>query len=204
MIPQRITAIGTSSFFGVGDPIHGGFIGRFKSWHQRNSEDNEVYNLGVSKEKVGETTTELLQRIITEAKVRDSQLIMLTSGINDIRRIGGKENPPVTSKEEFEENIKKMIAKTKTLADVIFISPIPIKEKKNSNNDYLLPEDLQEYTQIVEKVCKEEHIPYLNIHDEWLQEDWQSFLTPDGVHPNEQGHEKIFESLKKFLQELYK
>jgi lysophospholipase L1-like esterase len=204
MVPQRVVAIGTSAFFGVGDPLYGGFIGRFKSWHQGKNIHNEVYNLGISREKAGETTTELLHRIVAEAKERGPQLILLTSGINDVRRIGGKENPPTTPKEQFEKNIKEMIAKAQPLADVIFISPIPIKEKRNSNNDYWLSEDLQEYTKIVEKVCNEEHIPYLNIHDEWLQEDWQSLLTPDGVHPNEQGHEKIFQRLKGFLEEIYR
>lgn len=62
MIPQRIVAIGTSAFFGVGDPSNGGFIGRFKTWHQQKDIHNEAYSLGVSRKKVGETTTELLQK----------------------------------------------------------------------------------------------------------------------------------------------
>lgn len=204
MIPKRVVAIGTSAFFGVGDPVNGGFIGRLKSWHQEKSEDNEVYNLGVSRKKVGETTTELLQRIVVEAKVRDPQLILLTSGINDIRRIGGKENPPVTSKETFEDNIKEMISLAQPLGNIIFISPIPIKEKQTNENDFFLPEDLRIYTRIVERVCNEEKIPYLNIYDEWLYEEYESLLTSDGVHPNKKGHEKIFERLKEFLEELYK
>ncbi|HXS15525.1 MAG TPA: GDSL-type esterase/lipase family protein [Candidatus Saccharimonadales bacterium] len=203
MIPQRIVAIGTSAFFGLGDPLHGGFIGRLKQWHERKGSDNELYNLGVSKDSIGETTSELLERLPSEAKVREPHLILLTSGINDIRRHGNRENPSITSKEKFRSNLISMIHEAKILADVVVVSPIPILEKHDSADNYLLPEDLKVYMQVVKDVCEEEHIPYLDVYNEWLTEDHSQFLTPDGVHPNEQGHEKIFESLKELLEKLY-
>lgn len=204
MIPKRIVAIGTSSFFGLGDPLHGGYIGRLKVWHETKDKDNTVFNLGISGDAVGETTTQLLQRLEPEAKVREPNLILLTSGINDIRRHGSRENPSVTPKEDFRNNIITMIHKAKSLADVAVISAIPILEKHDSADNYLLPKDLEEYTQIAKEVCQQENVPYLDVYNEFAKEDYKGLLTPDGVHPNEKGHEKIFEKLEEFLEELYK
>lgn len=203
MIPQRIVAIGTSSFFGLGDPQHGGYIGRLKVWHESKNNNNVIFNLGISGNTLGETTTQLLQRLVPETKVREPNLILLTSGINDIRRHSSRQNPPITLKEEFRNNIVNMIRQARSLADVIVISTFPIKEKHDSADNYLLPSDLEKYTQIVKTVCQQEKVPYLDIYNEWAKEDYSQFLIEDGVHANEKGHENIFLKLKEFLEKNY-
>lgn len=205
MIPRRIVAIGTSAFFGVGDPLHGGFIGRLKQWHESKGDDNEFYNLGLSREKIGETTNEILERLVPESKVREPQLILLTSGINDIRRHGNPTAPSLTSLEQFETNIHDMIVKTKSVAkDCIFIGTSPIKDKHDRSDNYLLSEDAKTYALVVKKVCEEENVPYFDLYPLFPEETYEQFVTPDGVHPNEKAHEIIFEKLKEFLLKLYK
>ncbi len=163
-----------------------------------------MYNLGVSRESAGESTTELLKRIIVEAKVREPNLILLTSGINDIRRIGGKDNPPRTSRDEFEKNIHDMIAQTRSVVqEILFISPCQITDKESSKGDFFLNTDLKAYSDITKRVCEEEKVPYLDIFQEWENKDYTSLLCPDGVHPNSKGYEAVFENLKTFLLSLY-
>ena len=204
MIPKRIVAIGTSAFFGDGDFLHGGYIGRLKVWHESNNPDNYVFNLGITLDKIGETTESLLKRIVPEASIREPNLILLTSGINDIRRPESKENPSAVSPEQFEKNIHEMIAKAQfVVKDVMLVSVFPIKEKHDRSNNYLLPEDLTVYAVIVKKVCEEENIPYMDLYNEWLGKNYEQFLSLDGVHINTKGHEMIFEKLKEFLEKMY-
>lgn len=203
MIPQRIVAIGASYCFGLGDSTHGGFIGRLKIWHENKDKDNNVYNLGISGKAVGQTTVQILKRLQPEVSIREPDLILLVSGVNDVRRHASRENPCVTSREDFRKNIVEMIHQAKILAEVVVISPIPIREKHDSADNYLLPKDVEEYAQIIQEVCIDEKVAYLDMYHELAQQEYTQLLTSDGVHPNEKGHEKIFEKLKELLEKIY-
>ncbi|HYK08191.1 MAG TPA: GDSL-type esterase/lipase family protein [Candidatus Eisenbacteria bacterium] len=200
MIPHRIVAVGTSAFFGYGDLGNGGYIERLKRWHEAQDSKNAVFNLGISGATVGETTTQLLERLIPEASRRMPDLLLLTTGINDVRRPKGKESPPVTSPEQFKKNVHEMIRLSRQLTqNIVFISTIPIKEKHDSLDNYLLPEDVKKYASITKNVCEEENIPYLDVYNDWLSQDFERFLFRDGVHSNQEGYQEIFLKLKEFL-----
>jgi lysophospholipase L1-like esterase len=204
MIPRRIVAIGTSAFFGYGDPHNGGYIGRLKVWQESLEFENNIYNLGISGASVGETTDSLLKRLIPEALVREPDLILLTSGINDIRRYQTKESPCTVSLQQFEKNIYEIIARARTVAkDVIFISVYPLLEKHDSNDNWFLPDDNKKYAEAVKNICEKEKIGYIDVYKEWEQIGYNDLLGSDGVHANEKGHEKIYEQVKKFLLKRY-
>ena len=204
MIPKRIVAIGTSAFFGYGDPQHGGYLGRLKIWHEGLDLENCFFNLGISGALVGETTESLLKRLVLEAKVREPDLILLTSGINDIRRFESKGNLPATSPEQFAINIHEMIKKARNLVgNVIFVSTYPLQEKHDSTGNWFLKNDNKKYAEIVKQTCKEENIPYVDVFSEWEKVGYGDLLGPDGVHANPKGHEQIYEYLKKFLIQQY-
>ena len=206
MLPQRIVAIGSSSLFGLVDPQGGGYIGRLKTWHENQNINNKVYNLGIS----GDTTTGMLKRFPPEVSIRKPNLILITSGLNDTRKIGGKSKPPTTPVEQFKKNIETLIKKGKTLTDVVFISVFPIDDKKTSpllywnHDDYFYcMTDAIKYAKIVNSICETERVPYLDIFNEWLHQDYKQWLFEDGLHANAVGHEKIYKSLKSFLLNLY-
>lgn len=206
MIPKRIVAIGTSAFFGYGDATgKGGYIGRLKQWHESQDKDNAMFNLGISGATVGETTESLLKRLVSEATVREPDIILLTSGINDIRRFGSKEASSATSPDQFKTNIQEMITKSRSVArEVIFISTYPLKEKHDSSDNWFLPEDNKAYADIVKRVCEENKVPYIDVFAGWEKDGYDDLLGPDGVHANEKGYEDIFVTLQSFLLERYK
>ncbi len=205
MLPKRIVAIGASDFFGIGDPEEGGFIGRFKTWHETQNKDHVVYNLGIR----GETTTQMLKRLTSESVPRKPDLLILTAGSNDIRRIGSKNAPVKTPINKFRENIREMIHQGTKMADVIFISTHPFDESKTAPflywnpKNYYLRADIIHYEREVKSICKEEQIPYLDIFNQWIDRDYSLFLHEDGQHANAMGHIMIAEELKKFLKNLY-
>lgn len=206
MLPNIIVAIGASDFFGMGDPEGGGFIGRFKSWHEMKNDRHFVYNLGIR----GETTSKILKRLIPEAIPRKPELLILTAGSNDVRRIGSRNTPTITPIDIFKKNILTMIKQGKTLADVVFIGTHPFDEIKTTplsywnKNNYYLMDDIITYEKEVKKICNQERVPFLDIFDKWIKKNYRAFLHEDGQHANSKGHKLIFAYLKDFLQTIYR
>lgn len=56
---------------------------------------------------------------------------------------------------------------------------------------------VEEYNQYIAEICEAETIPYLNFYKD-LEKDLPSLLV-DGIHPNDKGHEILFEYIKKFM-----
>ena len=204
MIPQRIVAFGGSNLFGLIDPKGGGFIGRLKTYHEGQDVHNMVFNLGIS----GETTTDILKRLLPEAAIRKPDLIIIAIGLNDTKRIGGKTGEITTPKEQFEDNIKMLIKQAQSLSRVILLSHFPPVEEKTApltywnKSYYYLKNDAIKYMQIVKEICDKEKIPYLDIFNKWIKKDYSHLLFIDGIHANEKGHSVIFEDLKAFLKQL--
>lgn len=206
MLPSKIVVLGSSSLAGVGDPENGGFMGLLKKWHEWNNFKNILYNLGIS----GDTTSGMSKRLTLEASLRKPGLIIIASGLNDTIRTGSRTTPNVTSLDQFDENIKSLISQAKAMCDVVFVSVFPIDDKKTAplaywEKDYFyLLNDAIEYTKHVKDICEAENIPYCDIFNSWLQQDYKKWLHEDGLHPNKEGHKVIYEELKSFLENIYK
>lgn len=205
MVPNKIATFGGSSVAGVGDPEDSGFIGRLKKWHESQNFNNLLYNLGIS----GDTTTGMVQRLQSEASIRDPQLVIITTGLNDIYRKGNSKAPTKISPNDFQKNIKMLIKQGKSLSNVIFLSAYPIDESKTapltywSKNIYYFMNDAIEYQRYVKDICTAAKIPYCDIFNEWLKTDYKQWLSEDGLHANPEGHRRIYETLKAFLENLY-
>jgi len=206
MTLRRIVAIGASDFCGIGDAAgQGGFIGRLKQWHEQQSDKNLLYNLGVR----GETTTQMLRRLVVESMPRKPDLLILTTGSNDIRRTSSKTSPVKTPDELFAANVTAMIKQGKALGDVVFIGTHPFDESRtapfaywNDQNFYLLGDQTRREA-VVAELCKQERVPYFDLFQNWLNQDYFQWLHTDGQHANTEGHELIFRQLKDFLKSLY-
>lgn len=204
MLPKRIVAFGSSSLYGRVDPEGGGYIGRLRRWHESEDIHNAVFNLGIS----GDTTTGILKRLVSEASVRRPNLILITTGLNDTRRVGSKNASITTPVKQFKKNVEELITQARSLAKVIFISVYPIDDRRTTpligTDYYYLLKDAKEYAKITKRICKSGRIPYLDIFNEWLKIDYLPYLYEDGLHANARGHQEIFHRLKNFLGELYK
>jgi lysophospholipase L1-like esterase len=205
MIPRKIVAIGASDFFGMGDGGNGGYIGRFKQWREQQSDKNFVHNLSVR----GETTAQIIRRLTAESLPRKPQLLLLTAGSNDIRRVGSKTSPTKTSDEDFKDTVLSMIKQGRALGDVVFIGTHPFDESRttpfsywNKQNFYLL-DDQKRREEMVAQLCQQERVPFLDLFHAWLDQDYFQWLHEDGQHANSQGHDILFNRLKEFLEVLY-
>jgi lysophospholipase L1-like esterase len=190
-----ICIFGDSITWGANDNEGGGWVTRLRN--DLAERDISVYNCGIS----GDNTDDLLQRFGVEAKAREPEVIVFAIGINDSQYTGGRENTRV-SKEKFVSNLQELTTQAKkftnkilfvglTHVDELKVMPIPWSdENKNYDNTNV---DL--YNSLVEQVCKEHGLPFLNILSLVAAEEMD-----DGLHPNAEGHRKMYKAIKGFIE----
>ncbi len=203
MLPERIAAIGASTCHGNVDPEHGGFVGRLRQWHEAQKPTNSVFNLGVP----GDTTTGILNRMNAEMKPRAPQLILVQHGINDIRREGSAEAPNAESREDFQNNLRRIIIRAQSYADVVFVGVHPINQAVTNPvywaPHYFLSEDVRLYAQTAAEVCADMDVGYIDIFSAWSASTYDHFLDKNGIHANAAGHEMIYSLVLQHLQQRY-
>ena len=192
---KRLSIFGDSITWGKADTEYGGWVNRLRNYFETASEyDVEVYNVGVS----GDTTEDLVKRFTPdcEARNRKPQIILFAIGINDSSLINTPDNPKV-SVEQFQSNLRRLFSEAKTFSNTIaFIglttvdeSKMPRKEVKYWSND-----SIRKYNKVLQHFCHETDIPFLDMLSVLDIKD-----LFDGLHPDANGHEKMFQKIKEFL-----
>ncbi|MBI4134940.1 MAG: hypothetical protein HY471_02450 [Candidatus Sungbacteria bacterium] len=189
---------GTSTTWGAWDR-KGGWVERLRAHYFK---DHFIYNLGVS----GDTTCGIVKRFEQEATARLEDfeygeiIIAFSIGGNDASWLINEKKSQV-SEEEFGSNIEYLYEKARVIAhQVYFLSSAPVDESKTSPLPWAphLAErnDLKEkYAGIVKDFCVEKNIPFIDVFSSWKDQNYSVWLD-DGLHPNAEGHQKIFELVK--------
>lgn len=162
-----------------------------------------LYNLAVP----GNTTEDLLKRFNFEVKQRFSEdeevIIIFAIGINDSQFLRSQNDNRISLK-ELSGNVEKLIASAKGFSSkIVFLGltpvdelktiPIPWNKDKSYKNEYI-----KRYDSVIKNICKREGVYFVDISSKISVGDFKNLLE-DGLHPNLEGHRKIFEILKDFL-----
>ena len=205
----RILIFGNSITYGAWDK-KGGWVQKLRKFLDRKNliDSNSyylVYNLGI----FGNNTNDLIERFEFETKQRlkenDETIIIFAIGINDSQFVHS-ENKNRTPLEKFKANIQKLIKLAQKFSSkIIFVGLTPVDEAKttpipwNTDKSYR-NEYIQQYNQTIKEVCREKKIYFIEIFEKLKNADCQKLLE-DGLHPNSDGHQRIFEIVKEFLIE---
>lgn len=202
MLNITILVFGDSIVWGAADSEGGGWVTRLFIELGKDFEI-DVYNLGVS----GDKTPNVLKRFESETKERieetEDVIFVFAIGINDSYFIHSK-NAFMTPPEEFKENIQKLIEKTQRISPkIIFIGLTPVDEPKTTpipwdTDKSYKNENIKKYNEIIKSICKEKGVHFIEIFENWIDLDYKELLE-DGLHPNPEGHKKIFETVKNYL-----
>jgi len=187
---NRIGVWGDSITWGANDLEMGGWVARLRSFIDNEHElEPGVYNVGVSGDKVGN----VLRRFGMEFEARQSETVILAIGINDSPHDTHPEGTPL---DEFERQLGELIQKAKAGATkpVIFVGLTSVDDEHPKNSGYKNSE-IKKYDEIVKKVTSGSKVTYLDVFDLITKDD----LKMDGLHPEAQGHEKIFQAVKAAL-----
>ncbi|MBL7155245.1 MAG: hypothetical protein ISS88_01945 [Candidatus Portnoybacteria bacterium] len=193
----KICIFGDSIAWGVDDKEKGGWPARLRKYFETNGFNVKITNLGVC----GDNTDDLLKRFKTEAAAREPNVIIFAIGTNDSQYVDTKNNPRI-SLEKFQKNLNELFSQAKgftpkiifvglTKVDEIKTTPIPWNKRK-----YYTNENIAQYNSAIKAFCEENEILFIDMLDLLDKDD-----LGDGLHPDSQSHQKMFERVKNFLLE---
>lgn len=203
---MRVLVFGDSITYGAWD-TQAGWVERIKCTAHEQTVQSEgknkvqVINLGIG----GDTSTKILKRMPAEIESRYSAswpfVFVITFGANDERSIDGKIETPV---EQFEANVKEIIALAKQHSDKILflgIPPIgkPVVEFKGQEYS---DERVKEYEQRLQAIVEDAGLPFVPIRPVFEQAGLDSLYAYDFIHPNDKGHQLIADTIQPRLQEI--
>lgn len=207
---KTVLAFGDSITYGAFDISLGGWVNRlrlFLDGYRMEDPDFYVatYNLGIP----GETTEGLLKRFKNEYVSRFNpeaeNYFILAYGANDAAFIPSK-NVHRVSVEEFADNLRMIITQIKEMGYPVFalnITPVveevaahPLGLDKSRKNEYI-----SSYNSTIKVLSEELKVPLIDVYSEFQTKDLKGLFVEDGLHPNDLGHEIIFNSVKEILLE---
>lgn len=196
----NICVLGDSIVYGAWDDAKHGYVNRLKEKYNQNQNTENIYGLGIP----GETTEGLLKRIDSELNPREPSAIIIAVGLNDTIYIKSKNRENV-SLEGFIDNISKIIDVAKKYTDNILVLGLT-KVIESLTTPILWNDDemyfnntIKKYDKALEVFCNNNNIDYIKMFDLLEDEDF----SDDGIHPNEKGHEKIYEIIKEKGEGIY-
>ena len=138
-----------------------------------------VFNLGIG----GDTTGDMLKRFSNEVVSRNPTAIIFAVGINDTKAHDPK---------RFENNMKELIKQAKEYTTDIACIGLVLGDWKGT--DPFSTDRTTHYNHILEEVVHVEGCRFIPLQGKLDAIDFQ-----DGLHPNEQGHRKMFEVIKNYF-----
>ena len=199
---MNICIFGDSITWGACDYECGGWATRLRNYFEERGDtplgadgtlaDVSVYNLGVS----GDNTEDLLARMKGECEAREPSMVVLAIGINDSQHVRSEGKRRLSIK-QFKDNLvklhdivhqftKKIVFVGLTQVDESKTMPIPWDADKQYDND-----GVKQYNTAIREFCAEKDIKFIEMFDALNLEDLE-----DGLHPNYDGHTKMFERIK--------
>lgn len=188
-----ICIFGDSIVWG-GNDSQGGWANRLRN-SLFNEFGTEIYPLGIT----GNTTVDLLKRFDVEAAARKPDVIIFAVGINDSVFTDTLKNSWVPI-DNFEKNIGELISRARTYTkNIFFVGLTPIDDAKTNPIPWAAPHccsmaAASRYDEVLHRVCTANNAEYILISGLLSLID-----LPDGIHPNDIGHEKIYTSVREVL-----
>jgi lysophospholipase L1-like esterase len=190
---QSICIFGASSTQGFYDTEKGGWPDRLKMFLYekalRTGDYFEVFNLGIS----GNTSKDLLARFEKDSESRHPSVVIISLGDND-SALG----IPI---EDYERNMDKILTQAKQFTkNIIALGAKKVNEKLTTPVPWrtdisYLNSEIKRYDERLKGLAKKHEVEYVSFYDVLDEKDLQ-----DGLHPNSEGHRKIFEIVKGVLQ----
>jgi len=194
---QRIAIFGDSIVWGAWDTEKQGWVNRLKAQIETQENWIQIYNRGIS----GENTNMLTTHLESECKALIPNIIIIAIGINDSYYIRDRKNARV-SLSQFKENLKHIQNSAEKFTNqIIFLGLTKVNENHTApcgeSETFYDNENIQIYNQAIQDHCGKHNSSFLNLHNLLKRKDLQ-----DGLHPNSQGHEKIFQAVFNHLNSI--
>lgn len=179
---------GDSITYGGGDSEALGWPGRLRK-SLSSTDDIALYNFGIC----GDTTEDLLKRFDVEAEAIEPSEVIFAVGINDSKYPVGLETSKVPL-EDYKSNLEALITKAKRFTEsMVIVGATKVNDDIcNHWNVRFINEEIEKYNAAMAKLAAMHNLKYIDVFE---------VLNPttdlaDGLHPNAQGYQKMFEVIR--------
>jgi lysophospholipase L1-like esterase len=194
---KRICVFGSSIGHGRNDSECGGWCDRLKRYYFNEGCGTSVYNLSIS----GDISSDVVKRFAVEYNARQPKIVLIAIGMNDSTFDDNLKKSRASLK-DMQKNIEYLISTIKTNGSKVAVIGLTYVDEKRTMpvpwalNLLYSNDNVKKYDKILEKVSNDNNIPYCYMYDLLRDED-----LDDGLHPNAEGHKKMYEKIKNFLIE---
>lgn len=192
----------------LGDSIGHGYcddkdLGWFARFGKMLLSDGEVQCLFNNMTQAGDNIADTTNRVIAEVLSRHFDLIIVSTGINDLRR---RQNSELQL--DFSDGARIMywnklldiLALSK--AKIVVLDLLPVIENRYMEEATLVRynSDVEHYNRIIEGICRERSINFFARYDKWKNRNLEA-LYADALHPNAEGHQILAEEVYGYFKE---
>jgi lysophospholipase L1-like esterase len=208
-----IYCFGDSITYGAWDIKNSGWVSRLRGYLDELQEKDQSlyflsYNLGIP----GETTDGLVKRFQTEYLARakedgeEESVFFFAFGANDSVFFKST-NEFRVSKDRFVSNLQKVIDSAKSNSKKIALVNIaPADEavcaKNYGDRKLRLNKNVEAYNKLIENLAQINDCKLVDIYSAYISKSYKNLLSEDGLHPNEKGHQLIFEKVREVIDHL--
>jgi lysophospholipase L1-like esterase len=201
---MRVLVFGASSAQGYWDS-RGGWADRLKAYYDEiqmqdfSIERPKVMNLGIS----GDTASQVLARLESEAKSRQNPkgiCVVIQVGSNNAALQGGQTR---TTAEAYQAEMENLIVKAMSLTDKVAVVGFPAVDESKTNpipwaDLYYKNENIRKFETAAKTAAQKQGVVFVPIFEKFES----GMNAHDGLHPNDAGHQLIFELVRPALDEL--
>lgn len=194
---KRICVFGDSVAWGACLPKREAWTDLLRNYLDEKSHYSvELYNLGVDRDM----SKDLLFRFDTEAQARKPDIIIFAVGTND--SIYRANNQFDVDESEFMSSLENLVDKARKFTEKIWFVGLA-----KGSDEHTVPlirsitgkcyskVAVKKYDECIKTFAANKNIPFVDIFPEMSDSDFD-----DGLHPNLQGHIKIFNKIKTMFE----
>ncbi len=212
---MRVLVFGDSITQGYWD-TDGGWVERIRKQYDslqvtdlEGRDEPTIFNLGIS----ADNSKNILERIESEtiSRTRHGNLptIVIQIGVNDSSTDSMPADESVSLPiDDYERNLRGIIEKAKPLSSKIILVGLSACDEARTTpvswGDYHYTNDaIKSYENKMKDIASELGVPFIPVFDQFKDAvDRGKNLLPDGLHPNNEGHQLLSEIILKELAPL--
>ncbi|ARM72398.1 secreted lipase/acylhydrolase, putative [Listeria monocytogenes] len=201
----KITALGDSLTYGVGDTEGGGYVRVVENFYKQKKRNVENVNLAISGAKSGQLLKQLGQKEV-QNQIKSADVILMTIGGNDLFR-GGEALDDFKSEAiknvevSYTSNLKQIYQTIRSLNPTVPVYHIglynPFMSLENANELSAVANEWNWQSQNLSQ--NEKNIIYVPTFD-LFQQNGAAYLASDKFHPNHAGYQFIGNRVTEVIQ----
>ena len=203
MAPRQLVVLGDSGVHGWGDRLGGGWCERLRLEWMGLPNTPVIYPLGVRGDGLESVSARWRSEWSCRGELRRQRPdgVLLSVGLNDTARIGRPDGRPQLSEEGYAFGMGQLLEAISRESSVLVIGMTPVDDHVMPFADCLWYANpvIERYEAVLAETCRDRDVPFLAMHRPLLAEpDWLSWLEPDGIHLNADGHVWMHQRLRQW------